>query len=364
MGGTAQNAVPTMSTEKHFVCVIAVLCCGLNTPACAQAVTGGDNAVPAYLMRMERLRVGEDVCVLMNQSGQYRLERKYPSTTQVFLGSLSPAELQQLHATLNADGLQKLSQSQIPHFLVSDTLDEVLIDIFRSASVQNLAFNTPESRKRFRGSVDPLLRWLDGVQKQHHVQLHEESASHCMPPKASVADVAAREPHSRATSLPFLMMMHTEHVNGGFVENRCVIVYPDGRYRREKSTQRFESTRKVQAFESTLRNDQVTELETLLDAQPIRSLQHNNLSNTPFREMELTTVAIPRGESVQQLAFSSSFGFAGNPKSAGGMSDNRGLVDHEVHLIQPLQHWVKGNIERDKVPALPDPQATGCRPIP
>lgn len=337
---------------------MALLCSGMNTPGRAQAV----NAAPAYLMRMERLQQGEDVCVLMSQSGNYRLERRYPSTTRVFLGSLSPAELQQLRATLNSDSLQKLSQSQVPRPLVSDTLDLVLIDIFRPAGVQNLAFNTPESRKPFRTSVDPLLRWLHDAQKQQHVQLTEASASHCMPPKVSVADVTATEAPLHANSLPFLMMMHTQHVNAGFVENRCLIVYSDGRYHREKSAQRFESAVKIQTFEGTLRNGQLTELESLLSSETIKALQHRNLPNSPFGEAEITTLVIPRGDSVQQLAFSNSFGFAGNPKSPGGMSDNRGLVDHEERLIQPLQHWLKENIEHSRVSPITHPQATNCVP--
>ncbi len=72
------------------------------------------------------------------------------------------------------------------------------------------------------------------------------------------------------------------------------------------------------------------------------------------RQQLITQVAVPRGNKVQKLGFADYYGLFG--------TDVRARVDDAEHMIKPLQHWFKTNIQSPELPPLPDPQLTNCVP--
>jgi len=157
---------------------------------CIAVVALGQNSLNAYspppvLARLERLERHEDVCALVNRSGEYRLERRYAVKLEVFVGSLSPSQLQEFEQIIDAAELRNISRKDVPHPMIVDTVDQFLIDVYRADGEQHLNFNSADARKRFRAGTDPVLKWLDRVQKVEHKQLTESSASHCMPARTN-----------------------------------------------------------------------------------------------------------------------------------------------------------------------------------
>ena len=110
---------------------------------------------------MERMRAAEDTCVLLRGDGQYQLERLFADRTDIFEGSIPPAELQELQHVLDSDELFHLKQEKISAPLIHYDFDQLLVGVLRPGYWQNLRFPDSESRKAYRQSLDPLLKWLD-----------------------------------------------------------------------------------------------------------------------------------------------------------------------------------------------------------
>jgi hypothetical protein len=124
----------------------------------AQTNSGSGSNATAYLFRMERMRRAEDVCVLVRGDGQYHLERLFADRTDIFEGSLPPAELQELLRILDSDELFQLRQEKIETPLISSDFDELLVGVLRPEHWQNLRFPAPESRKPYQPLLNPLLK--------------------------------------------------------------------------------------------------------------------------------------------------------------------------------------------------------------
>src|SRR5437870_5546208 len=69
---------------------------------------------PGVLARLERLQRHEDVCILVNRSGAYRLERRYAAKQQVFAGVLSGLQLDEFRTILDKDELRNISRNDVP----------------------------------------------------------------------------------------------------------------------------------------------------------------------------------------------------------------------------------------------------------
>jgi hypothetical protein len=214
------------------------------------------------LARLERLQRHEDVCALVTRSGEYHLERRYAAKLEVFVGSLSQSQLQEFEQITDTAELRNISSKDVPHPMFVDGIDQLLIDVHRSDGEQHLNFNSSEARKRFRAGTEPVLKWLDRIQKSEHKQLAESSASHCMPDRIS-QDMAQVSDVDSPPSVPFLMALVTSYVREEEANRNCVVIYPEGRYRREKSTQAYGGNVRLHAFEGSLNSTQVAELRAL-----------------------------------------------------------------------------------------------------
>ena len=345
----------------------------------ARPAFGEDSASPAsptYLLRMERGTRAENVCILVRGDGQFHLERTAPNRSRIYEGSFPASSLQELQQMLDTGELQKLSQDQISVELVSEDLDQMLLAIRRPEHWQKLSFPTARTRKPFRNSLDPLVKWLDRV-KQQPQEVGNATPSRCMPPAEATAGQTVQSSTKQSPANPYVMRMIVDYMstqtlsrNGAptptaataideKIERTCVVVYRTGRYRLEKSKQEFGGKMRGEVFRDSLSEAQLQDLERILDAPELKGLHHPTAqAGVTVREGETTDLFIPRGEETQRLMFATYFG--ARTQGLGMRDQTRINVDEEVQLLRPLRKWLKQNVEEKKVPPAKDVPPTNC----
>jgi hypothetical protein len=365
-----------MARSKWLLSVLVSICV---VPLVASWSQSSGTESPGFLLRLERQTRDEDVCILVRRDGQFHLERIALGfdRSRVFEGTFPSADVSELEQMLNTDKLKDLTQSQITAALIGEELDHVLLAIRRPTGWQSLNFPTGGSRKPFRDSLDPLVKWLERTKQQPH-PLPNVVPSRCMPPQepaapTSITNVATATQESAPSSAnksqanSYLVRIVVDHylpadLNfSSKVERTCVIVYYTRRYRMERSKQEFNSAMRTEVFRDSLSESQMQELHQLLDAPALVNLkQRTAATTTTIREGDVANLAIPRGRDTQVLSFASFFGARTQEK---GMRDNtRVSVDEDVQVIKPVRKWIRTNIEDRRVPAAKDLPATTCIP--
>lgn len=133
---------------------------------------------------MERLQSDQDVCVLVRRDGQYHLERLHHYGVRIFEGTLPDRELASLEELLTKDGIFQLQQSDIAQPHSTGAPDKLFVSVLRPAHWQNLEFDSAESRRPYEEFLNPLLKWLDDLQKTKTKEVTEESGrNNCLPSK-------------------------------------------------------------------------------------------------------------------------------------------------------------------------------------
>jgi hypothetical protein len=163
--------------------VSAVLISG-GAPAFGQSQRPADPEISPYLVRIQRARPGNTICVLLRHDGQFHLETSHGDRTQVLEGSLPSAELLKVQRMLDSDGLPRLSQDK-PASPKTTHVSEILqISIFRTDRWQNLVFIDDNGSQPVPRSLGPLVNWLGSLHMQPHRQLNEdESKNNCQSSK-------------------------------------------------------------------------------------------------------------------------------------------------------------------------------------
>ncbi len=338
-----------------FLFCIGATTCFLH----AQAIPSKEVSATGVMVRMERVYDREDACVLLNRSGYYRLERHFPNQTKVYIGSLSGADLQKLQEMLNTPELQQLSQKDVHLDLNSGTYDQFTISIYRGNSVQELVFLDPESRKPFRDSLSPIVDWLGQVKKQEHTEIAPENANRCFPAQDETAPRAWIPPNGN-----YILFLDRDHVGGGVVERSCVVVYTNGKFRAERTVGRYRSYLQTKSVEGRLGETQVASLHGVLDDPALKAFE---MRPNPFQgfvqDTERVKVAILRETKPQVIIASNIFGrLSNNLRAGGGSAGVMHYEDTNFHVLDPLQKWIKQNIENNKFSNLPDGKATECLP--
>src|SRR5262245_1931969 len=95
---------------------------------CQSQSTGSDSP---YLMRIERQTHEENVCMLVQKDGHFRLERIIIGRTRVFEDNLDSSAINELEPLLSPDQLLNLKQSQIEMTLVGEDMDAAIVAIAR-----------------------------------------------------------------------------------------------------------------------------------------------------------------------------------------------------------------------------------------
>lgn len=161
--------------------LLAVLLLGI--PAWAQSPADSSTA-PSYLMRLVHAHNYENVCVLVRADGQYHFERETAQKTDVFEGTLSQAEMQQLEHLLSAQELFELTEDKIAKSAADEHAVQVILSVHRPGHWQNLTFPQASSWESYHESVLPLVQWLEEMRKaKNRTKLREEVArNNCLPP--------------------------------------------------------------------------------------------------------------------------------------------------------------------------------------
>jgi hypothetical protein len=319
-------------------------------------------APPPVLARLERLQTHEDVCALVNRSGEYRLERRYAVKLEVFVGSLSPSQLQEFEQIIDTAELRNISRKDVPHPMIVDTVDQFLVDVYRTDGEQHLSFNSPNARKPFRAGTDPVLKWLERIQKAEHKRLTESRASHCMPDQINQDHPVLSSVVIPPPPVPYLMILATDHFRENKAERNSVIVYPDGHYCRENSTQAYGAQPRLQALEGSLNSTQLAELHTLLDAAELKNLKHEASCKLAFGEGDFTVLTVPRQFTVQRVTFDHCFNVLGNRDKPGGYSGMQYVVTPEERVLDPIREWLKTNLENQTLASRSASAPVSCDP--
>jgi len=366
-----------------------VLSCGMLMGVFSTVVCWSQpaNSSSPFPVRLERQTREENVCMLVQQSGTYHLERVVTGRPRVFEGTLGAPAMDELEGLLRSDQLANLKQAQIETTLASEDMDQLLVAISRPYGWQSLNFPSGKSRKPYKSSVDPLVRWLDR-NKQQQDPIVGVATNRCMPSQAAQAGTAGPKPNP---SNPYLMRIVVDHyepsrLGGGSadalsrgggagsmnsqsavnstadlkISRVCAVVYESGRYRLEKSTQQFGSTVRTEIYRDTLDKTQLDELRKILDNPKLSALPNSSAPAVFAKEGELISLAVPREKSVQALSFSSFFGAR---TAEAGMKDNTSTaVSANVELTHPIRKWIKQNVEEHKAQQLKDAPSTVCIP--
>jgi hypothetical protein len=347
-----------------------------------------DPAALPFIFRIQRTRPDRDVCAIVRGDGLFHVEQETPNRLEIAEGTLDDGELTALKTGLGNQELAALTQQKIPVPLIPvspmfSQRDVLQISILRSSFTQNIAFPDRESRRPFDEFIEPPLHWMDLLQKHSHTTRDEFSArNNCMPPRKiefssrPAQKLDGEEPPSEApgpeslspvpasamsSPAPFLMRWEFNHIRNWTMADTCVVVYPSGQFRMEKSSQGHREEFTVRAFESSLSENELRQLQELLDEPMLKASTHQNFATEKFvREAEFTALAVSRDGRTQQLSFANYFT---DPALASRLSVGHG-ADPEERLVKPLRKWLLSHIETRKLDALHDAPATRCIALP
>jgi hypothetical protein len=124
------------------------------------------------------------------------------------------------------------------------------------------------------------------------------------------------------------------------------VLYNDGRFHREESSQSPGKPPETKVFESSLAPGKLEEVRALLDSSDLKNSTHQAASDEWAAEVEVIKLSIPRGYFVQDLVFANYFPLQENVGGV-GLSNNLQRTDKEQKIIKPLQAWLKANVERN-----------------
>ncbi|MFZ0801924.1 MAG: hypothetical protein WAN70_07130 [Terriglobales bacterium] len=357
----------------------------------AQTSAGINPSSNPYLLRLQHQTDSLNACVLLQQDGDYHLERTYGDATSVFEGSLSTIELSNVNHWLNDGRLRQLTKENITEGVVPSTMDLLQLNVFRGDHWQDLMFPDAESQKPFEPLLTPLVSWIDSLQHAPHRELPEDRGkTNCKPPgkielkvrsqpegndahptpsnAAMAVSASGAAAPQRPAQEPFLVRFESIRFENQQAERTCVVIYPGARYHLEKSTQEIRRIRdlfdpkvaitgsaKTQVYQGLFETKRLQDLRPLLDDPKLMSLEKGNLAESSVVwTTEIVRVAIFRGNHVQRLEFMDPVHFF-DPGGNGIL-----LHDSNLRYIRPIQKWIKAEIQPSGASLLPGALPNRC----
>jgi hypothetical protein len=388
-------------TVVCFTCVNRTDCSlsrSISIAACLLAVLAGSlcaqlGAPPqptndvAFLLRLERVRSGLDVCVIVRGNGQYHLERHLPDKARIFEGNLDADETRQLIRIVSTDQLYRLTQSQISDPMLRSGFDQVVLSVLRPSNIwQRLAFPDSQSREPYHESLTPLLDWLDKLQKRKEPELPEETArNNCLPPRNPELSVRTRngqnslmnEPErtrtpatattpqagtsaqeSLAIKKSYLLKMLELRSRSNMAEVSCIVISASGKYHFVKQTDEPNSTKVRSAvLDGVLNETQTATLGQILDAPELRSTSSEKPPPVFMGPISGEGIHVSFSFSREGTLYKNE---AWRSLQVVGRTITANLQEHGMKALVPLQEWMKINIDQSKATSSANPPNSRC----
>jgi hypothetical protein len=308
----------------------------------------------------------------MQKSGAYHLEVEDIEKTKVFEGALKPGETQQVVTKLRSF-LDAVSKGQIEEPLIAH--HELLkLGVPRNGHWAEVRFLSTESQEPYKQSLEPLLRWLDGLHKLPHKELTEDAGkNNCLAPREIVlkrrVDEVPRESEAATVMAPPIVPSQTPtrseparpdppaallrvlqmSMKSGVAEQRCALIVDNGAYRTELRRQKTGSNRVQTKIDGgQLTAQEVIELQQILDDRALVDIRHRKTSSLELpMSGEMIELEIRRSSGPQDIVLSSTFGRRGIPFFYSG--------DGDIASAQPLLKFLAEHVQNNGLGGL-DPQ--------
>jgi hypothetical protein len=342
-----------------------------------------------YLLRLERRELYANSCVLVKTDGNFHYEHiRSVDRVTVLEGILSPEALARLTALLQRPDLVNIRQEDVPEPLIPFG-DEIQVNVFRRDHWQDLVFPDSKDRKGLAPTVDVLVDWLATVPSLSQRQRTEfEGRNNCLterkielhsrrlpppvvwPPNLRAAmpallkfgSIQANDPQ---LAPPIFLLRMTIDRMGDPMQRICALVYSDGRYHAENSTQSSDEdeTLRSQVMEGVLPSSELQSLRQILNAPEWRVEYREQTPPGVFiRSGEFVRLQIPGPGGIKHSLFAN-LEFA--PPPGGTEAENNDLAAFprsHLALLAPLREWFKREVEDAQLPPVKDVPATNCKP--
>ena len=294
-------------------------------------------------------------------------------------GTLSPENLRDLIRLLSKDRLFQLQQKDIHTPLVESDMDQLILGVLRPIYVwQSLSFPTAESRYPFRETLDPLLDWLEQTQKQKGRKLSEEGGRNsCLVPgelrlkqrptkKSAEDETSGSSPRAGSStderaqsSNPYMLRLFTMQMEGGRVEDTCLIVFASGTYHGVRQSERSHSKEiRTAVLDGNFLPEDLNSLRAILDNADLQKFA-GPATDRFFGEGLLTHLTVPRNGKVQQLTVWKAFNTRGWYAAQTMRANEEG-----AKLLKPLTEWIKATLPRSQEKDATDPPNPKCLATP
>ncbi|HWZ81766.1 MAG TPA: hypothetical protein VNW47_04035 [Terriglobales bacterium] len=348
----------------------------LSVPANAQDFTSGTASGSTYLLRLERAHYLDSVCVLLKSDGQYHLERHSPSKVRIYEGAAEGGDLREIVSIVSGDPLLSLEQKQVPDMMLTADDDRLSLEIYRSGASQKLHFRDSASRVPFRDALDPLLNWVDLINKRKNSELSEEQGrNNCLPPSTTkFASRTATRPqnvqrahnanvaHVEIDSLdsprePYTLLMFEKRMFAYEPHVSCLLVSPSGSFHLVTQSKTYKKGLQNAVLDGKLQPSQLATLQAILDSPDVANQPDENRDGEILMTSDgyETRLFIPRGPATQKLAAWKSYRLVNQVMSTE-------VEDHGAKTLAPIRDWLKNNINDKVAAATPVPANPRCLP--
>ena len=371
-----------------------LICCPLA--ACiaqAQDVSSQPLFPPSYvyLLRLEREADNTKTCVLLKKDGSFHYERNHNDEhVTVYEGELPAEGLAKVQSLLRRPDLANLKQGDIPVPLFNFG-DQIQVNVFRQDHWQDLVFPDSKDREKLVPTVDALVDWLGTLPRLPHRQFTEfEARNNCLtehkielrarplPPPAITApklpqveglapppesrDVA---PRAKTPPAPSFSLSMTVTRFGNPMQRRCVVIYPDGRFHTERTTQSYGEHATYQVMEGMYPPQFLDSLQQVLSAPEWKLEYKEQLPNQVFiRGGEMVHVEVPGPGHILKSAFMN-VDYQPLPnlnEVPVQTTDIAAIPGGHQKLVAPLRAWFKKNIEDVRFIPTKDAIPYACKP--
>jgi hypothetical protein len=320
-------------------------------------VKGSRTPIVLRVQRQERYTWS---CALVYPGDKVHYETRAMNGTVVHEGALPAESASQLHALIPA--LEQIDPNSIQHKARLEDVDIVLVGVAAGNGVHNLYFADPSTRKPFKNQVDPLLKWLANLGREHLPQPAGIKSNNCMPqdsfdPGATNAPPAVTKVVAQRMSEHMLLRVQTFGMDEGLSHDRCILVLPEGQYRYEDHTVGDTGREDTKVYAGSLDGDETAELKKILNDPAIANAQHtatapNGVAASDIDSIELV---IPRGDHVQRLDY---YSVTGKRAAFENVKVTTDLDDRALH---PLNSFLRNSIEKRRgIAPVPNAAPNHC----